>query len=77
MNEIKGKIIFKGDVDELCHRIVPFLNAGFYLTSVDSYLNWPYFWKRIYVVKLHIDLIMDDEECVIVPSTQDLMKELS
>lgn len=77
MTEATGTMTMKLRLNDICYKVVPLIQRGFYVVDVESHINWPYFWQTIYTVKLRLDLVVDDGECVVLPSSEKLMKELS
>lgn len=79
MIESIGETEFIGEMDDVIKEIVPFIENGFYVKKIESYLSYvgfPSFYKRMYCVTLEVHIIYDGNTNVTVPSTEQLIKEL-
>lgn len=78
MMEATGKVYYEGELNDVFSKAIIFMNCGFYVSKVESYVDWPFFfWKRIYCVSMQCDLVSDGSDWVNLPSTEELIKELS
>lgn len=79
MIESIGETEFRGELDDVIRAIVPYIESGFYVKKVESYLSYvgfPRFYKRMYVAILEVHIVYDEGTNATLPSTDQLIKEL-